>query len=135
MVVLAAAALSHCKGALPTGARQPLFLPSRITVQEVSVEPATVAPGAAAVIRFKLVRGSDDGSPIYWTSYLLERPGGGGALSATSGGPVASGGAVEIVYRPTEKTTAFLTLYPSSSPGTPTGDGTGDWEALTIPVQ
>src|SRR5690242_4978927 len=105
MAVLAAVALSHCKGALPTGARQPLFLPARITVQEVTVEPATVAPGTAAVIRFKLVRGSDDGSPIYWTSYLLERPAGTGALSAISGGPVASGNVVEIVYRPVEKTT------------------------------
>jgi len=123
-----------CSGQGPAGASQPFFNPDRITVQDLALEPRAPVPGAASPIRFRLVRTGGAGAPIYWTAYFLERPDAGGRLSAVSGGPVASGALVELAYVPAGATTAFVTLYPSSTPGTPTGDGTGDWRSFTIEV-
>ena len=98
------------------------------------MQPAAPSSGSSAAIRFRLVRNNDDGSPIYWTAYFLERPAGGGTLSATSGGPVSSGAVVELVYKPAAPTTAAVTIYPASIPGRPNGDGSGDWRSFAIEV-
>lgn len=111
------------------------FQPSRITVQDLRLEPAAPSPGSPVRVSFRLVRAGDDGSPIYWTCHLVERPSAGGVLSALSGGPAASGGLVEITYLPAGPTAAILSVYPSSTPGTATGDGSGDWRSVTIEVR
>jgi hypothetical protein len=133
--VLAAASLSACAGGVPTGSSQPFLYPLRITVQDLAVDPREVQAGMQSTIRFRLVRAGDDGSPIYWTAHLVERPPAGGALSASSGGPVDSGGVVETVYETDRATVAFVTLYPSSTPGMPTGDGSGDWKSFSVRVR
>jgi hypothetical protein len=132
---LLAGGATGCARGVPTSASQPFFYPSRITVQDLSVTPNVVAVGSPARIRFRLVRAGDDGSAIYWTAYLLERPSAGGALSATAGGPVASGDTLETVYTPAAPTVAFITLYPSSTPDKTTGDGSGDWRSFSIQVR
>jgi hypothetical protein len=124
-----------CSSVPPSGTNQPLFLLSRISVQNLAVVPTTGVPGAPVDIRFSLVRSGDDGSPIYWTAYFMESPARGGALSRTSGGPLASGAVVDLIYTPADSTTAFVTIYPSSSPGQKNGDGSGDWQSFTIPVR
>jgi hypothetical protein len=129
------ACLVACSRSLPTGAAQPLFYLSRVTVQDLTVDPATATAGETTRIRFALVRaGGDAGAPLYWTAYFMESPAAGGAVSLTSGGPVASGDPVEIVYTPKAATTALFTIYPSSSPNTKTGDGTGDWRSFAVTV-
>jgi hypothetical protein len=134
-IAVIAAGLAACTGTVPTGTGRPLFFPSRISVQDLALLPETTTAGAATRIRFKLVRAGDDGEPIYWATHFLETPSAGGTLSAVSGGPVASGDVVEIVYRPAEATTAFVTLYPGSTPGLATGDGSGDWHSFAIEVR
>ena len=133
--VLAAAVLAGCAGAVPTGSSQPFLYPSRITVQDLDVVPDVVEAGMQGTIRFRVVRAGDDGSPIYWTAHLVERPPAGGRLAVASGGPVASGAAIETVYATAGATVAFITLYPSSTPGTPTGDGSGDWRSFSVQVR
>jgi len=108
------------------------FLPSRIAVQDLSVVPSSVAAGTSARIRFRLFR--TGGGLIYWTSHFLETPARGGVLSVRSGGPVASGTEIEMVYTTKGPTVAFVTLYPASTPAAPTGDGSGDWQSFTIEV-
>jgi hypothetical protein len=120
---------------VPTGSSQPFLYPLRITVQDLTVDPREVQAGMRSTIRFRLVRAGDDGSPIYWTAHLVERPPAGGVLSASSGGPVDSGGVVETVYETERATQAFVTLYPSSTPGMPTGDGSGDWKSFSVQVR
>ena len=124
-----------CARGVPTSASQPFLYPSRITVQDLSITPRVAAAGSPALIQFRLVRTGDDGSPIYWTTHLLERPAAGGSLSSSSGGPVSSGDTLEIVYSAAGPTVAFITLYPSSTPGTTTGDGSGDWRSFSIQVR
>jgi hypothetical protein len=132
VVLLACAA---CSGRVPTGtSTHPLFLPSRVTVADFTMAPISSIAGSPTLIRFRLVRLDDDGSPIYWTTHFLETPTRGGSLSATSGGPVSSGSTIELVYTPAEATTAFLTIYPASTANQKTGDGSGDWRAVTIKV-
>ena len=126
--------MSACSAQLPTGAGQPFFNPDRITVQDLAVEPQPAVAGAPSRIRFRLVRTADAGTPIYWTAYVLERPDASGRLSTLSGGPVASGSIVELAYTAPRATTAFVTVYPSSTAGTPNGDGTGDWRSFSIEV-
>lgn len=133
-LLLCLGCIGACSGVPSSGTNQPLFLLSRISVQDLAVVPGTGIPGATTHIRFRLVRSGDDGSPIYWTSYFMEAPARGGALSRSSGGPVASGSTVDIEYTPTGPTTAFLTVYPASKAGQKTGDGSGDWQSFTIPV-
>jgi hypothetical protein len=111
------------------------FQPSRITVQDFSVQPAEPAAGVPVRIQFRLVRAGDDGSPIYWTSHLIERPAIGGTLSRFSGGPVASGSAIEIVYTTDAPTVAYVSIYPASVAGKETGDGSGDWISMPIRVR
>jgi hypothetical protein len=118
----------------PASSAPTFFQPSRITVQELTVEPAVPRAGAPIVVRFRLVRAGDAGAPVYWTAHVLETPPAGGALTRSSGGPVASGEWAEVVYAPAGPTAAVLTLYPSSSPGTAIGDGTGDWRTVRIEV-
>ena len=111
------------------------FQPSRISVQDLRVDPAVPTPGSPARVTFRLVRAGDDGSPVYWTGHLVERPSAGGSLSALSGGPLPSGALVEVTYTPAGRTAAFLSIYPSSTPGTTIGDGSGDWRSLTVEVR
>ncbi len=108
------------------------FLPSRVSVEDLSVVSSVVA-GTTTTIRFRLVKDAST-APLYWTAHFLEQPAGGGTLSAVSGGPVASGGSVEITYATKGATVAFVTLYPSSSASGPTGDGSGDLRSFTIQV-
>lgn len=112
-----------------------LYQPARITVPELRVEPQVAAPGAPVHIRFQLVRSGDEGAPIYWTCHLVERPAAGGTLSAVSGGPAPSGSFAEIVYTPRAATSAVVSIYPSSTPGTTVGDGSGDWRSIRVDVR
>lgn len=134
MLIARCIAMAACTTG-PTSGPPTFFQPSRITVQELSVEPAAPVPGSLVRVRFQLVRAGDDGSPVYWTCHLVERPVAGGALSATSGGPSPSGSIVELTYLPAGRTAALLSIYPSSSPGTPIGDGSGDWRSITVDVR
>jgi hypothetical protein len=131
---VAAVAAEGCAQGVPTSPNQPFLYPSRITVEDLSVTPSAATAGSPAVIRFRLVRAGDDGSPVYWTAYLLERPSAGGALSTSAGGPVSSGAVLDLTYLPVGPTVAFITLYPSSTPGAATGDGSGDWRSFSIEV-
>jgi len=101
-------------------------------VQDFRTTPADPAAGDTVRIQFRLVRAGDDGSPIYWTSHLLERPEIGGTLSSLAGGPVASGALVEMVYTATAPTVAYVSIYPASVPGAQIGDGSGDWISMPI---
>jgi hypothetical protein len=134
VAAVAASALlaAACAAGVPTGASQPFFHPSRITVQDVKVTPDVAPVGASATIQFRLVRAADEGQPIFWTAHVLERPLAGGTLSALAGGPLKSGGGVDLVYTPAGPTQAVITIYPSSTSGTLTGDGSGDWRAISI---
>jgi hypothetical protein len=129
-----ALALGACSGGGPTGARQPFFAFSRIHVQDLIVTPSPSVPGVPTRIRFRLVRSGDLEAPIYWASHLLERPAAGGSLSATSGGPIASGTEIALEYAVGTATTAVITLYPASIGGVATGDGSGDWRSFTVEV-
>ena len=132
-VVAASLAVASCGGS-PVAPRLPLFSPSRIVVQEIVISPEVAASGAPVHIRFRLVRTSGGDEPIYWTSSLVERPRAGGVLEQGSGGPLLSGEAAEIVYRPAGATTAAITVFPASAEGRPLGDGSGDWSSVSIPV-
>ena len=111
------------------------FQPARITVQDFSIQPAEPAAGVPVRIQFRLVRAGDDGSPIYWTSHLIERPDIGGTLSRFAGGPVSSGAPIEIVYTTGAPTLAYISIYPASIAGKETGDGSGDWMSMPIRVR
>jgi hypothetical protein len=129
-----AAAVSGCASDVPTGGGNALLLASRITVQDLGVEPAQAVAGTSATIRFRLLRNVGGDAPIYWRATLVERPAGNGALSAVSGGPVRSGATIEIAYAASTPTTAFVTIVPASREAGPTGDGSGDWRSFTIDV-
>jgi hypothetical protein len=111
------------------------FQPSRITVQDFTVTPAEPKAGELVRIQFRLVRAGDDGSPLFWTSHLVERPEIEGTLSNVAGGPVTSGTEIEILYTPSAATMAYLSIYPASVAGAKTGDGSGDWISMPIRVQ
>jgi hypothetical protein len=132
--VLAALIAVACTSGM-TSVGPTYFQPSRITVQDLIVEPAVGTAGQPVHIRFRLVRAGDDGAPIYWTSHLLERPAVGGALARLSGGPLRSGASIDLVYAPTEPTLAYVSIYPASTADAVIGDGSGDWVSLPISVR
>jgi hypothetical protein len=123
-----------CSGQTPAGVSQPFLNPERITIQDLLIAPSPAASGAPTRIRFRLVRNGDVNAPIYWSAHLFEQPAVGGKLSDVSGGPIVSGGNVELTYLAGAATTAIVSLYPSSTAGASTGDGSGDWRSITIVV-
>jgi hypothetical protein len=133
VIALAGGSLACSDGGAIANPGEVAFLPSRAAIQDLSVAPATGVAGDTVTIRFRLTR-TGDTRPLFWTSHFVETPSAGGTLSVAQGGPFAPGAEVEILYRTRGATVAFLTLYPASTPGAPTGDGSGDWESFAIPV-